>query len=120
MEAAPDQLVAEGFVAFRQGRDEEAQKLFERSAELARESGNGQCWRSRSAALRGERAEAARLLAAAKAAFDRAGASIDPGSAEEYEEARAGLGDDFATEWAEGSELSLAEAVARARRARPA
>ena len=73
-----------------------------------------------SALLRGERAEAARLLAAAKAAFDRAGASIDPGSAEEYEEARAGLGGDFATEWAEGSELSLAEAVARARRARPA
>jgi hypothetical protein len=42
VETAPDQLVAEGFVAFRQGRDEDAKELFERSSVLARESGNRQ------------------------------------------------------------------------------
>jgi hypothetical protein len=71
-----------------------------------------------SALLRGDRPEAARLLAGAKSAFDGAGAVIDPGSAEEYEETRAQL-DGFRTEWEEGSRLTLAEAVARARRARP-
>ena len=243
MEGAPDQLVAEGFVAFRQGRDDEAQELFERSAELARESGNdqvlaqalgglarvalraGEIQRTRELALqalglaedeqgqrsprhmlaaaaraegdyaraeelygetlalarrlglrlaeaaellnlgyvalhlgkkelmiarfresleiaadlnddyllpycimgaassalaRGDPDEAARLLGAAKAAFDRSGAAIDPGSAEEYEAIAAHLGHDYDAAWAEGSRLTLDEAVARARRARPA
>jgi tetratricopeptide (TPR) repeat protein len=243
VEAAPDQLVAEGFVAFQQGRDEEAQELFERGSELARESGDrqglaqaigglarvalraGDSQRTRELALQalelaedeqsqwsprhmlaaaaradgdyaraeelydetlalarrlglrlteaaellnlgyvalhlgkrepaierwgqsleiaaelgdeyllpycvmaagssalahGDTEEGARLLAAAKAAFDRTGAAIDPGSAEEYEGAVASLGHDYEAAWAEGSELSLAEAVARARRARPA
>jgi tetratricopeptide (TPR) repeat protein len=243
VETAPDQLVAEGFVAFRQGRDEDAKELFERSSVLARESGNrqvlaqalgglarvalraGEIERTRRLALealqlaedeqsqwsprhllaaaaraegdyaraeelygetlalarrlglrlaeaaellnlgyvashlgerelaierfgqsleigaelgdeyllpycvmgaassafaRGDTEEGAWLLAAAKAAFDRAGAAIDPGSAEEYESAVAHLGHDYESARAEGSRLSLDEAVARARRGRPA
>jgi len=67
-----------------------------------------------SALLRRDPQEAARLVAAAMAAFDRTGAAIDPGSAEEYEAAVAELGDRFEAAWAEGSKLSLPEAVERA------
>src|ERR687887_973828 len=168
-------LYGAGVLAFRQGDEETARRLFEESEELARSSGDdaalaaalgglsrvalraGDPARTRELALEalelveGEAAEynprhmlaaAARaegdyvraeelygetlalslrlgLLAAAKAAFDRTGAAIDPGSAEEYEAMVAHLGHDYEAAWAEGSQLSLDEAVARARRARP-
>lgn len=119
------ELLNLGYVALHRGETQLARERFRESLEIAAELDDDYLLpysvmgAASSALLRGDRAEAARLLAAAKAAFDRTGAAIDPGSAEEYEEARAGLGDELEAEWAEGSRLTLAEAVARARRARP-
>jgi tetratricopeptide (TPR) repeat protein len=120
------ELLNLGYVALHVGNTELAIERFRRSLEIAVVLDDDYLLpycvmgAASSALVRGNRAEAAVLLAAAKAAFDRTGAAIDPGSAEEYEEASAELGDDFAAEWTEGSKLSLAEAAARARRARPA
>jgi tetratricopeptide (TPR) repeat protein len=119
------ELLNLGYVALHLGHTDQAVERFRESLEIGAELNDDYLLpycvmgAASSALLRGDRADAARLLAAAKAAFDRAGAAIDPGSAEEYEEARSQVAD-LEAEWAGGSRLSLAEAVARARRAHPA
>jgi tetratricopeptide (TPR) repeat protein len=64
----------------------------------------------------GEAERGAKLLAAAKAAFDAGGFAIDPGSDEEFEQgvadARTALGDRFDDVWGAGSALSTDAAVA--------
>ena len=120
------ELLNLGYTALHLGRSEQAKERFRQSLELGAELeddyvlpycllGSGS-----SAALGGEHAEAARLLAAAKAAFEATGAAIDPGSAEEFDvavaQARSRLGAAFEDAWAEGSRLTLDEAVERARR----
>jgi tetratricopeptide (TPR) repeat protein len=123
--AEAGELLNLGFVAARRGNAELARKRFRESLEIAAELEDEYLLpycvigAASSAFLRGDTDEGARLLAAAKAAFDRTGAAIDPGSAEEYEAMVAHLGHDYEAAWAEGSQLSLDEAVARARRARP-
>jgi tetratricopeptide (TPR) repeat protein len=120
------ELLNLGYVASHLGKRELAIERFRESLEIAAELDDDYLLpycvmgAASSALARGDPDEGARLLAAAKAAFDRRGAAIDPGSAEEYEAAVASLGHDYEAAWAEGSELSLAEAVARARRPRPA
>jgi hypothetical protein len=63
----------------------------------------------------GDAERGARLLAAAKAAFDKGGFAIDPGSEEEFEQgvadARTALGTRFDEVWAAGSGMSTDEAV---------
>jgi tetratricopeptide (TPR) repeat protein len=118
------ELLNLGYVALHLGNKELAIERWGQSLEIGAELGDEYLLpycvlgAASSALVGGDRAEAARLLAAVTAAFVRTGSAIDPGSAEEYEAVLAhvaGLG----TEWAEGSKLSLDEAVARARRARP-
>jgi tetratricopeptide (TPR) repeat protein len=119
------ELVNLGYVALHRGETALAIERFQESLEIAAELDDDYLLpyavmgAASSALARGHREEAARLLGAAKAAFDRTGAAIDPGSAEEYEAAAAEL-EGFQAAIAEGSRLSLAEAASRARRARPA
>ena len=123
--AEAGELLNLGYVALHLGNTDLAIERFRESLEIGAELEDDYLLpyfvlgAASSALLRGDHGEAARLLAAAKAAFDRTGAAIDPGSAEEYEEvltkARADLGNDFEDAWAEGSRLTLAEAVDRAR-----
>jgi Tfp pilus assembly protein PilF len=114
------ELLNLGYVALHLGKTDQAVERFRENLELGAELNDDYLLpycvmgAASSALLRGDRAEAARLLAAAKAAFDHAGATIDPGSAEEYEETHAALGGELEAEWAEGSKLSLPEAVERA------
>ncbi len=114
------ELLNLGYVALHRGETELAVERFHGSLKIAAELGDAYLLpysvmgAGSSALLRRDPQEAARLVAAAKAAFDRTGAAIDPGSAEEYEAAVAELGDRFEAAWAEGSKLSLPEAVERA------
>ena len=66
----------------------------------------------------GDAERGARLLAAAKAAFDASGFAIDPGSDEEFEQgvadARTALGEHFDAAWQAGSALTPDLAVAEA------
>jgi tetratricopeptide (TPR) repeat protein len=120
------ELLNLGYVALHLGKADLAIERFAQSLELAADLKDEYLLpycvmgAASSAFARGDTEEGARLLAAVKAAFDRTGAAIDPGSAEEYEAAVASIGHDYESAWAEGSKLSLDEAVARARRARPA
>ena len=119
------ELLNLGYVALHRGDKKLAIDRFHQSLEIGAELNDDYLLpycllgAASSALLRGDREEAVRLLAATTSAFDRAGAAIDPGSAEEYEETYAHV-IGLEAEWAEGSRLSLDEAVARARRARPA
>ena len=124
--AEAGELLNLGYMALHLGDAERATELFGQSLELGAQLGDDYLLpycllgAGSAAALRGDHAEAARLVAAAKAAFDATDAAIDPGSADEFDaavgEARDALGKEFETAWAEGAALTLAEAVARARR----
>jgi tetratricopeptide (TPR) repeat protein len=118
------ELLNLGYVALHLGQTERAVERFRKSLEIGAELKDDYLLpycllgAGSSALLRGDAAEGATRLAAAKAAFDATGAAIDPGSAEEYEaavaDARRRLGDAFDAVWAEGSRLSLSQAVERA------
>ncbi len=118
--AEAGELLNLGYVALHLGDGQLAIDRFRQSLEIATELDDDYLLpycvmgAGTSALLRGDPEEAARLLAAAKAAFDRMGAAIDPGSAEEYEAAVEELGDRFEAAWAEGSRLTLAKAAERA------
>jgi len=117
------ELLNLGFMALHLDERERAIERFRESLELAAELDDDYLTpycllgAGASAAIRGDHAAAACLLAAAKAAFDATGAAIDPGSAEEFDsqvaQARRALGEAFDDAWAEGSHLTVAEALAR-------
>jgi len=119
------ELLNLGFVALHLDETERAVERFRQSLELATELNDDYLTpycllgAGASAAIRGDHAEAARLLSAAKAAFDATNAAIDPGSAEEFDSqvarARRELGEEFDAAWAEGRRLTVAEALARTR-----
>jgi tetratricopeptide (TPR) repeat protein len=70
------------------------------------------------ASARGDHEDAARILAAGKAMFDRSGAAIDPGTAIELERhverTKAALGGEFERAWQAGSALDDDQAIAAA------
>jgi tetratricopeptide (TPR) repeat protein len=117
------ELLNLGFVALHVDERERALERFRQSLELAAELDDDYLTpycligAGTSATIRGDNVEAARLLSAAKAAFDATGAAIDPGSAEEFDahvaHARRELGEEFDTVWAEGRRLTPADALAR-------
>lgn len=117
------ELLNLGFMALHLDRPELAVERFRQSLALAAELDDDYLTpycllgAGASAAIRGDHAEAARLLSAAKAAFDATGAAIDPGSAEEFDaqvaDARRQLGEQFDAAWEEGSRLTPTDALAR-------
>jgi len=120
------ELLNLGYVALHLGHAEQAAERFRQSLEIAGELDDDYLLpyavlgAGTAAAIRGDYEESARLLGAAKAAFDRTGAAIDPGSSEEFEtsvaQARRELGDRFDSAWSEGGTLSLDEAAERGMR----
>ena len=120
------ELLNLGYVALHLDHAEQAAERFRQGLEIAAELDDDYLLpycvlaAGTAAAIRGDYGESARLLAAAKAAFDRTGAAIDPGSSEEFEasvaEARRELGDRFDSAWSEGSAWGLDEAAERAMR----
>jgi tetratricopeptide (TPR) repeat protein len=101
-----------GYMKLHLGDAAAARPLFEESLRVSRGNANVRPYSLMGmgslALAEGDAELGARLLAAAKAAFDEGGFAIDPGSDEEFEQgvaaARAALGDRFEEVWANGDE----------------